>query len=213
MTSAAQLTLIIDELLASKCLDQAQAFSLLESKGLLPAKLKPKPLKPSKPISRFASQAAEDAAEAEGFSAEDFTGSSKNGKITVKDVKDFAKKNEVKVNASPAAKAFASANGLVVGDFTGSGPDGKVLVSDLKPTEKVVDKPWPSRPAFKLSSGAKKLVEKWQIDEDDLKEVTGTGIGGSIKQGDLKELIAAAKEAWEAESDTESEEDLAAIEE
>ena len=215
MTSAAQLTLIIDELLASKCVDQAQAFSLLESKGLLPTKLKPKPLKPSKPISRFASQAAEDAAEAEGFSAEDFTGSSKTGKITVKDVKDLAKKNEVKVNASPAAKAFASANGLVVGDFTGSGPDGKVLVSDLKPAEKVADKPKAKKETatFKLSSGAKKLVEKWQIDEDDLKEVTGTGVGGSIKQGDLKELIAAAKEAWEAESDTESEEDLAAIEE
>lgn len=217
MTSAAQLTLIIDELLASKCLDQAQAFSLLESKGLLPTKLKPKPLKPSKPISRFASQAAEDAAEAEGFSAEDFTGSSKDGKITVKDVKDLAKKNEVKVNASPAAKAFASANGLDVGDFTGSGPDGKVLMSDLKSTEKVADKPKAKAkketPAFKLSSGAKKLVEKWQIDEDDLKEITGTGTGGSIKQGDLKELIAAAKEAWEEESDSESEEDLAAIEE
>ena len=230
MTSAAQLTLIIDELLASKCLDQAQAFSLLESKGLLPTKLKLKPLKPSKPISRFASQAAEDAAEAEGFSAEelrffegDFTGSSKDGKITLKDVKDLAKKNEVKVNASPAAKAFASANGLDVGDFKGSGPDGKVLMSDLLslgrssagPKTKAKAKAKKETPAFKLSSGAKKLVEKWQIDEDDLKEITGTGTGGSIKQGDLKELIAAAKEAWEEESDSgsESEEDLAAIEE
>jgi len=228
MTSAAQLTLIIDELLASKCLDQAQAFSLLESKGLLPTKLKLKPLKPSKPISRFASQAAEDAAEAEGFFAEelrffegDFTGSSKDGKITLKDVKDLAKKNEVKVNASPAAKAFASANGLDVGDFKGSGPDGKVLRSDLlslgrsTPGPKAKAKAKKETPAFKLSSGAKKLVEKWQIDEDDLKEITGTGTGGSIKQGDLKELIAAAKEAWEEESDSgsESEEDLAAIEE
>ena len=39
MTSAAQLTLIIDELLSAKCADQAQAFALLEGKGLLPAKL------------------------------------------------------------------------------------------------------------------------------------------------------------------------------
>ena len=208
MTSAAQLTLIIDELLASqwdKKLDRHEAFSLLESKGLLPAKLKPKPSKPSKPVSLFASQAAEDAAaEAELKIPEDFTGTSKDGKITVKDVKDLCKKNEVKVNASPAAKAFASANGLSIEDFTGSGPDGKVLMSDLKLLEccKKVKK---ASTSPKLTPKAKKLVEKWQLDEDDVKEVTGTGAGGSVKESDLKELIAAAKEAWEEE---ESEEDV-----
>lgn len=208
MTSAAQLTLIIDELLASKCVDQAQAFSLLESKGLLPPKLKPKAPKPSKPVSRFASQAAEDAAaEAELKIPEDFAGTSKDGKITVKDVKDLCKKNEVKVNASPAAKAFASANGLSIEDFTGSGPDGKVLVSDLKVADKPAEKKKVKKESTspKLTPKAKKLVEQWQLDEDDVKEVTGTGAGGSIKESDLKELIAAAKEAWEEE---ESEDDV-----
>ena len=111
------------------------------------------------------------------------------------------------MNASPAAKAFASANGLSIEDFTGSGPDGKVLVSDLKVADKPAEKKKVKKESTspKLTPKAKKLVEQWQLDEDDVKEVTGTGAGGSIKESDLKELIAAAKEAWEEE---ESEDDV-----
>jgi len=211
MTSAAQLTLIIDELLSAKCADQAQAFALLEGKGLLPAKLQKKTVKPAKPVSRFASQAAQDACdEADLELADDFTGSSSGGKITVKDIKDLIKKAEVKVNASPAAKAFASANGIDIGSVNGSGPDGKVLVSDLKtpePKKEKEKKVKEVKKSLKITPAAKKLAEKWQIDEDDLKEITGTGANGAIKGSDMKELVEAAKEAWEEEESPVSSED------
>ena len=214
MTSAAQLTLIIDELLSAKCADQAQAFALLEGKGLLPAKLQKKAVKPAKPVSRFASQAAQDAfygAEVTLELANDFTGSSSGGKITVKDIKDLIKKAEVKVNASPAAKAFASANGIDIGSVNGSGPDGKVLVSDLKTPEPKKEKKEKKvkevKKSLKITPAAKKLAEKWQIDEDDLKEITGTGANGAIKGSDMKELVEAAKEAWEEEESPASSED------
>jgi pyruvate/2-oxoglutarate dehydrogenase complex dihydrolipoamide acyltransferase (E2) component len=212
MTSAAQLTLIIDELLSAKCADQAQAFALLEGKGLLPAKLQKKTVKPAKPVSRFASQAAQDACdEADLELADDFTGSSSGGKITVKDIKDLIKKAEVKVNASPAAKAFASANGIDIGSVNGSGPDGKVLVSDLKTPEPKKEKKEKKvkevKKSLKITPAAKKLAEKWQIDEDDLKEITGTGANGAIKGSDMKELVEAAKEAWEEEESPASSED------
>ena len=201
MTSAAQLTLIIDELLSAKCADQAQAFALLEGKGLLPAKLKKKPVKPVKPVSRFASQVAQDACdEADLELADDFMGSGTGGKITVKDIKDLIKKAEVKVNASPAAKALASANGIDIGSVNGSGPDGKVLVSDLKtPEPKKEKKVKEVKKSLKITPAAKKLAEKWQIDEDDLREITGTGADGAIKGSDMKELVEAAREAWEEE--------------
>jgi hypothetical protein len=51
--------------------------------------------------------------------------------------------------------------------------------------------------SLKITPAAKKLAEKWQIDEEDLKEITGTGANGVIKGSDLKELVEAAKEVWE----------------
>jgi hypothetical protein len=56
----------------------------------------------------------------------------------------------------------------------------------------------------KLSPKALKLAKQWQLDEEDLAQVTPTGANNTIKGDDLTELIEAAKKAWAEESSDES---------
>ena len=168
-------------------------------------------VKEEKPESRFASQAAQDAADATMLDFSDCQGTSKNGKITVKDVKDFAASKVKKVNASPAAVTYAKDHGLNLEEVTATGKDGKITIQDVKrfATPAVETK----KKGPKLSPGALKLAKQWQLDEDDLAEVKPTGAGDTIKKSDLKELVEAAKKAWaeessESESGSSSDEDL-----
>jgi pyruvate/2-oxoglutarate dehydrogenase complex dihydrolipoamide acyltransferase (E2) component len=189
-TSAQTLSLIIDELVKAKPLDRDAAVTLLAAKGYLPKKLTEKPKE--KKVSRFASKAAEDFAEAKGMVVPDgFKGTAANDKISVKDLKQLAegpKKN--KVNASPSAQQFCRDNGLDISKVTGSGTDGKVLlkdVKDLKPTAKAdSDDDTEKR---KVSSAAAKLMKQYEIDEEDIVDIVGTGTNGTVVAKDLKELI------------------------
>ena len=81
MCSSLQLSQIIDQLTENKYSREC-ALKLLEKEGLLPKNMIPK-VKEEKPVSRFASQAAQDAADATMLDFSDCKGTSKNGKITV----------------------------------------------------------------------------------------------------------------------------------
>tara|TARA_B100001173_G_scaffold241544_1_gene211423 strand:- start:2072 stop:2710 length:639 start_codon:yes stop_codon:yes gene_type:complete len=204
MCSSLQLSQIIDHLTENKY-SRDCALKLLEKEGLLPKNMIPK-VKEEKPESRFASQAAQDAADATMLDFSDCKGTSKNGKITVKDVKDFAASKVKKVNASPAAVTYAKDHGLKLEEVTATGKDGKITIQDVKKFGAPAEEPKKKGP--KLSPGALKLAKQWQLDEDDLAEVKPTGAGGTVKKSDLKELIEAAKEAWaEEETDEDSSED------
>ena len=161
-------------------------------------------VKEEKPESRFASQAAQDAADATMLDFSDCKGTSKNGKITVKDVKDFAASKVKKVNASPAAVTYAKDHGLNLEEVTATGKDGKITIQDVKKFAAPEEKKEKAKKGPKLSPGALKLAKQWQLDEDDIAEVKPTGAGGTIKKSDLKELVEAAKEDWDAESDQDS---------
>jgi pyruvate/2-oxoglutarate dehydrogenase complex dihydrolipoamide acyltransferase (E2) component len=94
------------------------------------------------------------------------------------------------VNASPSAQQFCRDNGLDISKVTGSGTDGKVLlkdVKDLKPTAKAdSDDDADKR---KVSSAAAKLMKQYEIDEEDIVDIEGTGTDGTVVAKDLKELI------------------------
>ena len=79
--------------------------------------------------------------------------------------------------------------------------DENVLEEDKK-EDKKEDKT--VRERIKLSPKAKKLAKQWQLDEEDLAQVTPTGANNTIKGDDLTELIEAAKKAWAEESSDES---------
>ena len=195
MCSSLQLSQIIDHLTENKYSREC-ALKLLEKEGLLPKNMIPK-VKEEKPESRFASQAAQDAADATMLDFSACKGTSKNGKITVKDVKDFAASKVKKVNASPAAVTYAKDHGIDLEEVPATGKDGKVTIQDVKKFAEPEEKKAKKGP--KLSPGALKLAKQWQLDEDDLAEVKPTGAGDTIKKSDLKELVEAAKEAWAAE--------------
>ena len=195
MCSSATLSQIIDLLTENK-LDRDQAIKRLATDGLLPKNMVPK-VKAEKAPTRFASQAAQDAADSTMLDFEECTGSSKNGKITVKDVKDFAASKVKKVNASPAAVTYAKDHNINLEDVQATGKDGKITITDIKKFDAGVSGTF--KPKAKLSPGAQKLVKQWQLDEDDVAEVKPTGAGETIKKSDLKELVEAAKEAWAAE--------------
>ena len=188
-TSAQTLSLIIDELVKAKPLDRDAAIALLAAKGFLPKKLSEAPKKEKK-TSRFASKAAEDFAEAKSLTIpDDFKGTANNDKISVKDLKQLAEgPKKTKVNASPSAQQFCRDNGLDITMVKGSGTDDKILLKDVKdlkpeaPAEPETDKK-------KISSTAAKLMKQYEIDEEDIVDIEGTGTNGTVVAKDLKELI------------------------
>jgi pyruvate/2-oxoglutarate dehydrogenase complex dihydrolipoamide acyltransferase (E2) component len=207
-TSAQTLSLIIDELVKAKPLDRDAAVTLLAAKGYLPKKLTEKPKE--KKVSRFASKAAEDFADAKGIVVPDgFKGTAANDKISVKDLKQLAEgPKKAKVNASPSAQQFCRDNGLDITKVTGSGTEGKVLlkdVKDLKPTAKVDEDDDTDK--RKISSAAAKLMKQYEIDEEDIVDVEGTGTNGTVVAKDLKELIDLIKAEKSDDSDSDDEED------
>ncbi len=204
-TSAQTLSMIIDELVKAKPLDRAAAITLLSTKGYLPKKLTEKPKE--KKVSRFASKAAEDFAEAKGITVPDgFKGTAANDKISVKDLKQLAEgPKAAKVNASPSAQQFARDNGIDISKVKGSGTDGKVLLKDVKDA-KPTAKPTVSDDKVKVSPSAAKLMKQYDIDEDDITDIEGSGKDGTIVAKDLKELIDMIK-AEKEEDDSDSEEE------
>jgi len=204
-TSAATLSLIIDELVKAKPLDREAAVTLLSAKGFLPKKLTEKPKE--KKVSVFASKAAEDFADAKGIKVpEGFKGTAANDKISVKDLKQLAEgPKKAKVNASPSAQQFCRDNGLDISTVKGTGAEGKVLlkdVKDLKPTAvAAVDN------SRKISPSAAKLMKQYDIDEEDITDIDGSGKDGTIVAKDLKELIDLIKAEKEDESDSDEDED------
>ena len=208
-TSAQTLSLIIDELLKTKPASRDAAIDLLAAKGYLPKKLTEKPKE--KKVTLFASKAAEDFAEAKGIVVPDgFKGTAANDKISVKDLKQLAEgPKKTKVNASPSAQQFCRDNGLDIAKVTGSGTDGKVLlkdVKDLKPTAKA-DSDDDDTGKRKVSSAAAKLMKQYEIDEEDIVEVEGTGTNGTVVAKDLKELIDLIKAEKSDESSDEEDDD------
>jgi pyruvate/2-oxoglutarate dehydrogenase complex dihydrolipoamide acyltransferase (E2) component len=189
-TSAQTLSLIIDELVKAKPLDRDAAITLLAAKGYLPKKLSEKPKE--KKTSIFASKAAEEFAEAKGIVVPDgFKGTANNDKISVKDLKQLGEgSKKTKVNASPSAQQFCRDNGLDITKVKGSGTDDKVLlkdVKDLKPTTKADSDDDTSK--RKVSSSAAKLMKQYEIDEEDIVDIEGSGTNGTVVAKDLKELI------------------------
>ena len=222
-TSAQTLSMIIDELVKAKPLNRDAAITLLAAKGYLPKKLSEKPKE--KKTSRFASKAAEDFAEAKGIVVPDgFKGTANNDKISVKDLKQLAEgPKKSTVNASPSAQQFCRDNGLDITKVTGSGTDGKVLLKDVKdlkpepkdkkPKEKKskdVSDPGSESETQKrkVSSSAAKLMKQYEIDEEDIVDITGSGKDGTVVPEDLKELIDLIKnEPESSDSDNETDDD------
>ena len=208
-TSAQNLSMIIDELLVAKPGNRADAIKLLADKGLLPKKLLETPKE--KKVSRFASKAAEDFAEAKGITVpDDFKGTAANDKISVKDLKGLAEPPKKKVNASPGAQQFARDNGIDIETVTGTGENGKVLLKDVKalvtaPAAAAEETP---DDKVKISPSAAKLMKQHGWDEEDVSHVQGSGKNGTLLAKDLAEMVKEALEEEEGEeTDPESDED------
>ncbi len=206
-TSAQTLSQIIDTLLKAKPASRDEAIELLGAKGFLPKKLTEKPKE--KKVTLFASKAAEDFAEAKNIAIpEGFKGSAANDKISVKDLKQLAEGPKAsKANASPSAAQFARDNGIDISKVKGSGSEGKILlkdVKDLKPAA-VAEKSEEDSP--KISPSAAKLMKQWDIDEDDITDIDGTGKNGTIVAKDLKELIELIKAEKSDADESESEDE------
>jgi len=206
-TSAQNLSMIIDELLVAKPGNRADAIKLLADKGLLPKKLLEAP-KASK-VSRFASKAAEDFAEAKGITVpDDFKGTAANDKISVKDLKGLAEPPKKKVNASPGAQQFARDNGIDIETVTGTGENGKVLLKDVKDLVTASAEPDVSDDKVKISPSAAKLMKQHGWDEDDVSHIQGSGKNGTLLAKDLAEMVKEALEEEDGETtDPESDED------
>jgi len=136
LNSNANIELIIEALIELKPSDKEGALKALTERGILPKGLADKlVVKPTKVVSLFASAAACKAAtESEIDIPPCFKGSSKSGKITVKDLQalqQFAGAAAKGPLISPAALTFANDNGLDIEWIKGTGPNGKILKKDV----------------------------------------------------------------------------------
>ena len=217
-TSADTLSIIIDLLVKERPKTRDAAMALLSSKGCLPKKLLVVPT--VKQVSLFASKAAEDYAVAKDVKIPaGFKGTAAKDKYSVKDLKalvEGAAKTKT-ANASPSALQFARDNGIDIDTATGSGVDGKILLKDVKGLKPAftclpllavaeVSDPGPSsvnEDKPKISPSAAKLMKRYDLDEDDVSVIVGTGANGTILAKDLTELIELIKQA-EAEESSDS---------
>ena len=207
-TSAQNLSQIIDELLLAKPGNRADAIKLLADKGLLPKKLLEAPK--DKKVSRFASKAAEDFAEAKGITIpDDFKGTAANDKISVKDLKALAEPPKKKIFASPGEQQFARDNGIDIETCVGTGENGKILLKDVKalvtaPAAAAEETP---DDKVKISPSAAKLMKQHGWDEDDVSHIQGSGKNGTLLAKDLAEMVKEALEDAGETTDPESDED------
>jgi len=215
-TSADTLSMIIDLLVKERPKTRDAAMAILSAKGCLPKKLLVVPT--VKQVSLFASKAAEDYAVAKDIKIPaGFKGTAAKDKYSVKDLKalvEGAAKTKT-VNASPSALQFARDNGIDIDTATGSGVDGKILLKDVKglkpaftflPLSAVAEVSDPGPSAVdedkpKISPSAAKLMKRYDIDEDDVSVIVGTGANGTILAKDLTELIEMIKQDEAAEDD------------
>ena len=181
------------ELLAKKySFDLADAKKALAGKGYLPKKMLVE-VKPKPADSPFASKAAAEYAASNSVEIKGLKGTSVKGKLTVKDLKS-SQDTTSKQLISPAAVKYARDNGI---DLSSIEKAGKILLADVKALE-ADDSDSEDEPSFKLSTGAARLVDEYEIDDEDLDAIKGTGKGGTIKVCDLAAII---KEIKKYESD------------
>jgi pyruvate/2-oxoglutarate dehydrogenase complex dihydrolipoamide acyltransferase (E2) component len=205
-TSSATLSQIITELLVAKPGNRTDALKHLADKGLLPKKLLEVPKE--KKVSRFASKAAEDFAEAKGITVpDDFKGTAAKDKISVKDLKILAEPPKKKTNASPGAQQFARDNGIDIDGVTGTGAEGKVLLKDVKAlvATPAADLSDIDADKTKISPSAAKLMKQHDWDEDDVSHIQGSGKNGTILAKDLAEMVKESLEETDEESEDEKE--------
>ena len=217
-TSADTLSMIIDLLVKERPKTRDAAMAILSAKGCLPKKLLVVPT--VKQVSIFASKAAEDYAVAKDVKIPaGYKGTAAKDKYSVKDLKalvEGAAKTKT-ANASPSALQFARDNGIDIDTATGSGVDGKILLKDVKGLKPAftclpllavpaVSDPGPSavdEDKPKISPSAAKLMKRYDIDEDDVADIKGSGANGTILAKDLTELIEMIKQD-EAEGSSDS---------
>jgi pyruvate/2-oxoglutarate dehydrogenase complex dihydrolipoamide acyltransferase (E2) component len=197
-TSAATLSSILSTLSKRFDIDEGEMTKLLKGKGLLPKKLSEAP-KVTKEKTNFASKAAEELAAEHGLSWEVGGGTGKDGKVTIKDVKDKLTPVAQKVNASAAAVKYCLDNHLDISRIaTGSGNQGRIVLTDVKdlhdpdpPADSDTEEDSNTEDELNLSPDAQKIVKKYDLDAEDLEEagVKGTGKKGKILGKDLKKLV------------------------
>ena len=192
-TSAATLATIISTVSKNFDISEGDVTKLLKGKGLLPKKMTEVTVKAPKSV--FASKAAEELAAEHGVDLE--TGSGKDGKVTLKDVKEAIAPSAPKVNASAAALKYVRDNRLDISKIaSGSGKEGRIVLSDVKDlkepdSDSDSDSDSAELDPKMLTPDARKIVKKYDLDCDDLCEagVTGSGKGGKITAKDLAKLV------------------------
>lgn len=144
----------------------------------------------------FASKAAREYAKEHKVKGKSVTGTGKDGKVTLDDVRahlgEPRKKKEENLFASPAGKLLAEEHGLSQGDFSDSEKSGKprksgnitITINDVRrkaglPTKEKKKSPWGS-----------KITEMYAQEHNiDPSQIKGTGKEGKILKVDIEKFL------------------------
>lgn len=200
-TSAQTLSNIIDVLAKEYKFDKSAAIDLLSGNDLLPKKLLRSTNGQKQRNTMFASKQAYELA-SEHHLEMSGNGSGKDGKWTIKDVKNMMASPVIqKLLISPNALSLAHEHGIVVTGRTGTGKDGRILVKDVEKwlaPESVDDDP-----DIDITPRALEEATSNGIAKETLRSIVGTGKEGRILVSDVKKHL----ESSEASSNDEETDD------
>ncbi len=188
-TSAATLQDIFDLCAKEYRFDSKAAIGLCAAAGYLPKKMtasaKPKATKDS----IYASKVALEFAEEHDIDPHQLKGTAKNGRLSIKDLKESLKAG-MKAKISPAAEKYARDNDYSFFGLTPAKGD-KLLLADIKTAMAASKLDSDSEDEeIKISPAAKRAMKKYGIDLEDLENMVPSGKRGEVLLSDLKEMIA-----------------------
>ena len=167
--STATLNEILDTLVNTYDLKKDDLVLTLAAKDLLPKKMVTYD-------DIYASKKAKEFAEANNITPTG-TGSAKNGKLTIADLKKLSKTDVEIVNITPAAKKLVDDHDLDISLITGTGDNGRIITKDVNAfLSKPKEKP-------NITAQAQALADKYGFDT---RFITGTGDNGRIKISDVE---------------------------
>ena len=197
-TSAIKLAEIVKFLSETYDFEIDNAMSNLAKKELLPKKMMT--TTSVEPSNRFASKQAEEFASKADIGRLDWcgTGSGKNGKYTLKDLKSMVKIVPVHSTITSSALNYATKNNICTDTLKGTGKNGTITLSDIKTYESSTDDEELNISARALEEANKKGMTAQQI-----KSLDGSGNKGRIILADVQNF----KEDKEDSEDSEDSEE------
>lgn len=200
-TSADNLSKIINILADKYKFDYSEALEEIAKGELLPKKLLPKNQGNDTP---YASKKSEEFAIVHNVSIEGHTGTGKDGRFTISDLKKLLEKPTTeKLLVSPTALNLANENKISLVGIQGTGTNGRILVKDV---QEIIDSRTEPKDELNISPRALQEAHNLGITDEELRTIQGSGTNGRVLLEDIKKHASSSEDKSDSSDEEEEEE-------